>query len=442
MIISTLELVSLLFLTKNWNIKLDTLLNKHLMNSPIYKILHIKTGLLLLCTLLSLNSTAQIESTLCGADYQIDSTETKDLRLSVENMNFFKDNEFAGSVMKGYSLPGLWVIPQLTYQPLDNIKLEAGMYALMYHGAYKYPNYAYQDIAKWKGNQYQKGAHLLPIFRAQLALHNTNIIIGHLYGGETHQLILPMYNPELNLTADPGNGVQVLFDTRLLHLDAWLNWESFIFDNSTHQESFIVGLSSRIKFNRPEAKCHFYMPIQGLAQHRGGEQDTARSVQTLMNGAIGAGMRWNINRPAVKWVNFEADLLGYYEQAGDIWPFAGGSAQMLSAEIMFAHNLHLCANYFHSNQFISMLGSPYFGSVSTKNLGAKYCGHPQTLHIAFDYSRTFGKFYAFGAKAEAYYVKPGDMTEADGPITPTNGNFNSSFGVYFRINPSFLLKKF
>ena len=398
--------------------------------------------LLLMSCCFSLTGTAQIEKNLCKKDYQIDSTETKDLRLSIENMNFFKDNEFAGTVMKGYSLPGLWVAPQLTYQPLENLKLEAGLYAIMYHGAYKYPNYAYQDIAKWKGNQYQKGAHLLPLFRAQLALKHLNIVIGRLYGMENHELILPLFNPELNLTADPENGVQVLLDTKKFHADVWLNWESFIFDNSTHQEAFIVGLSSRLKFNDPSSRFHFYMPFQGLAQHRGGEQDTACSVQTLMNGAIGAGMRWNLDHPAVKWINFEADLLGYYEQAGEIWPYSGGSAQLLSAEVLFAHNLHLRADYFHSNQFISMMGSPYFGSVSTKNIGARYDGHPQTFHLGFDYSRTFGKYYAFGAKAEAFFVRPGKMTTAEGEIVPTSSNINSSFGVYIRINPSFLLKKF
>ena len=391
---------------------------------------------------LAMSSFAQIESRLFQDDYQIDSTETKDLRIKIDNANFFKDNEFAGDVMKGYSLPGLWVAPQITYQPLDNIHLEAGMYALMYHGAYRYPNYAYRDIASWKGSHYQKGAHILPLFRAQLGLRHTNIVIGHLYGGENHQLALPLYNPELNLTADPENGLQVLFDHRRLHLDAWINWESFIFDGSSHQEAFVVGLSSRFKFNDPQSRLHFYLPLQGLAQHRGGEQDTACSVQTLMNGAVGAGMRWNLNNRMVKWLNFEADLLGYFEQAGDIWPFKGGSAQVVSAEALFAHGLHVRADYFHSSRFISMLGSPYFGSVSTKHEGGKFEGHPQTLHLALDYSRTFGKYYSFGAKVETYYVMPGDLTMAEGEIKAGSSSFNTSFGVYFRISPSFLLKKF
>ena len=387
-------------------------------------------------------SQAQIESLLGQTDYQLDSCETKKLNMEVASISFFKDNEFAGDIMKGYSLPGLWIAPQLTYQPLKNIRLEAGAHALIYHGTYKYPNYAYRDIAKWKGSEYQRGAHLLPLFRGQIALRNTNIIVGHLYGGQNHQLILPLYNPELNLTADPENGLQVLFDRKRFHFDAWINWESFIFENSTHQEAFIAGFSSRVHFTDPESKVNVYMPIQGIAQHRGGEQDTAFSVQTLMNGAIGLGVRWNLQNRIVKWMNFEADLMGYYQQAGNLWPFGGGSAQLFSAEAMFAYGLHLRADYFHSNQFISMLGSPYFGSVSTKNPGARFCGHPQTLHLALDYSRAFGKHYAIGAKVEAYYTNPGAMTTAEGVTTPGRTGINTSFGFYFRIQPSFLLKKF
>ena len=394
------------------------------------------------CALFASTGFAQIEPTLARYDYRIDSTETRQLRLDINSLSFFKDNEFEGNVMKGYTLPGLWVAPKVTYQPLSNLRFEAGVNLLMYHGAYRYPNYAYQDIEKWKGEQYQHGAHVLPIFRGQLQLKNVNLVLGHLYGGETHQLPIALYNPELNLTADPEMGFQILLDHRRFHFDAWIDWESFIFDESTHQESFIVGLSTRYRFNDPESKYHFYAQLQGLAQHRGGEQDTACSVQTLMNGGIGAGMRWNTRNKVLQWLNFEANLLGYYQQAGTLWPYNGGSAQMLSAEALFKYNLHLRADYLRSNRFISLLGSPFFGSVSTKEEGARFSDHPQTLHLALDYSLPLGKRYAFGAKVETYYCMPGDMTLADGSVAASSNSFNTSFGVYLRINPNFLLKSF
>lgn len=66
--------------------------------------------------------------------------------------------------MKGYSLPGFWIQPKAVFYPLGNIKLELGVHMLRYWGAKKYPSLAYQDIAEWKGDQYQHGFHVLPFF--------------------------------------------------------------------------------------------------------------------------------------------------------------------------------------------------------------------------------------------------------------------------------------
>ena len=79
---------------------------------------------------------------------------------------------------------------------------------------------AYQDIAYWKGDQYQKGVHVLPYFRAQMALSDhVNIVLGNIYGASNHNLIEPLYNPELNLTCDPEAGLQLLYDSKAFDLD-------------------------------------------------------------------------------------------------------------------------------------------------------------------------------------------------------------------------------
>ena len=86
---------------------------------------------------------------------------------------------------------------------------------------------------------------------------HVNIVLGDIYGGANHNLIEPLYNPELNLTADPEAGLQLLYDSRRFDLDVWVNWESFIFREDTHQEAFTVGLSGRYKLNDPDARFHF-----------------------------------------------------------------------------------------------------------------------------------------------------------------------------------------
>ena len=153
----------------------------------------------------------QISERVYRTEYHIDTTKARQLSVELDNLSFFKDNEFQGPYVKGYSLPGLWVQPKLVYYPLKNIKVELGGHFLLYHGANKYPSMAYLDIADWKGNQYQKGSHILPYFRAQVALSERfNIVFGNLYGAANHRLIEPLYNPELNLTCAPETGLQLL----------------------------------------------------------------------------------------------------------------------------------------------------------------------------------------------------------------------------------------
>lgn len=407
---------------------------------------------------------AQLAERVYATDHHIPAGRKGELRVEIDNINFFKDNEYAGSTMAGYSLPGLWLQPRLAYYPLDNIKLEAGVHLLKYWGATKYPNMAYRDIADWQGRQYQHGVHILPFFRAQVALtEHLDIVLGNLYGGANHQLIDPLYTPELNLTADPEAGLQLLYQSRRFDLDAWVNWQSFIFRDDVHQEAFTVGLSSRLKLGRADAPVRFYIPLQGLIQHRGGEIDTifSSSVQTLMNGAIGVGATWHPGRRWLREAGAEIDALGYYQQAGHLWPYGSGTAFYAKAWADVS-DFRIKAGYFAGDKFISMYGLPFYGAVSTKEPGLVF-RHPRTGYLGLEYAYRFSPGYAIGAEVEIYYRFAGDGLrplaadpslaaagrggegEAAAPaeeVVRLKGATSFSAGVYLRICPSFLIKRF
>lgn len=404
----------------------------------------IRICLLFYCLLMTQVVVAQISERVFKSDHNIDPEKKGQLSVELDNISFFKDNEYTGTIMKGYSLPGLWIQPKMVFYPLSNIKLEAGAHLLRYWGATKYPSLAYQDIAKWKGNQFQHGFHAVPFFRAQMALSDhVNIVLGDIYGGANHDLIEPLYNPELNLTADPEAGLQLLFDSRRFDLDAWVNWESFIFNGDTHQEAFTVGLSSRYKMNDPESRFHFYMPLQALVQHRGGEIDTiySNSVQTLMNGAIGAGAVWNTGNPIFRNVNLEFDVAGYYQQAGIIWPHNKGTGFYVRASADI-YDFRVKTSYWNSHKFISMFGSPFYGAVSTAREGVTYDGQ-SLVYLGFEYSRSFGKGFSMGVDVDIFQHLPVNMYEPGKEGTSISGRATSfSAGVYLRVNPSFLIKSF
>lgn len=196
----------------------------------------------------SVMASAQNDSILFEDNTRIDTTARGELRLNIDGMGFFRDNEYKGSLRKGYTLPGFWLQPTVSYQPLSRLRLEAGAYMLHYWGANKYPCMNLHDIGTWMGEQTQKGFHILPVFNAHLhAAKNVELVLGTIYGRANHHLAEPLYNPEAALSSDPEAGLQVLWRPSFMDLDAWVNWESFIFDEDNHQEAFTVGLSASLK---------------------------------------------------------------------------------------------------------------------------------------------------------------------------------------------------
>lgn len=429
--------------------------------------LHIRKILFLLATALPFAATAQttFDHRFGSEDYRQDTTRVKTLGLKVGALAFFKDNEYDGNVVKGYSLPGFRLQPRLTYRPIREITLELGAHATVYEGANKYPSYVFHDIAQWKGSQYQHGAHALPFFRATAHLQRpgkglTTLVVGDIYGGATHRLPLPLYNPELLLTDDPEAGAQVIADRKHWHSDVWINWQSYIFEEATHQEAFTVGWAQQVSLLRRSVErkgTHtLLLPVNLLIQHRGGEQDaTDMGVQTIANAS--AGLRWEYaarRNNGITAAHAEVSALTALQQSGDLWPFDSGIGLWGNASLTLNHDLVLTAGIFHAADFCSLYGSPYFGTLSLKHPGARF-ERMTTGYLSAEYSKAFANdAYIIGAKANVYLNACGALHYPSAEIQDENASATAektdaarfrqpfSFGVYFRVNPEFVLKRF
>jgi len=350
---------------------------------------------------------------------------------SVEAIAFFRDNEYDSNITKGYSLPGMWVQPKLMYDPLRQIHLELGAHALIFDGANKYPCYAYHDIARWKGNQYQRGIHVLPFFRAEARFQHLRIVLGDIYGAERHRLIRPMFNPEQTLSADPEMGFQLLLDRPRIHLDTWLNWQSIIFEEDSHQEAFTVGTNAIVLWTSPERRLRLSTPVQLLIQHRGGEQDTtSMGVQTLSNASIGLRLQAPTQRRAISGIFAEANVLGSFQQSGSLWPFDTGFAAHAAVGLTLWRSLSFRADYVEApRHFANLYGSPFFSTLSTKHPGLQFQGM-HTLAFNTAYAYTFSHAYRLGAEVETISAN-----------TKGKSNFCFSLCLFLRVNPSFLIKR-
>ena len=403
---------------------------------------------IVLLTLIATTSSAQvgtsIDSLLFQDDHRIDTAECGELRLNFNALAFFRDNEYKGYLTKGYTLPGYRLQPTISYQPLKNLRMEVGLSMLHYWGANKYPNINYSDIEIWKGEQTQSGFHMLPFFNIQLAVKpNFNLILGNIYGGANHGLIQPLYNQEMNLSADPEMGVQMLWQTKPMDFDMWVNWESFIFNKDTHQESFTFGLATRFKANRPNHHTHVYFPLQVVMQHRGGEINPDaenRQVKTWMNAAAGVGLTINDVSPLVSSVNIEADLALYRQMTGNLLPYGDGRGLFVKAE---ANIWRFCVRgiYWDSKKFISIFGNPLYGSIGLHDADFRIEKN-RTVCAQMSYGQELGKGFSWGAQLDFFNtLSTNDFSV--GETTYHNPNRVSiAAGVYLRVKPSFLLKKF
>ncbi len=381
-------------------------------------------------SLLSLAVTfAVVQPAMAATERKLaDADSTGGLRIAVDALAFFRDNEYSSAMTDGYSLPGAWVRPKLEYDPNKNIHLELGAHGLFFDGANKYPNYAYHDIGKWKGNQYQDGVHILPWLRAEAKMKGVSVVLGDIYGDVNHGIITPLYNKEQLMSADPEMGAQILVNHKGFDMDVWVNWQSYQFKEDTHQEAFIVGITGRQRLN-----SHLNIALNILAQHRGGEQDLPElnlGVQTICNGSL--GVNWTSGeKPLGNVINSygaSANILGCYQQAGKLWPFDSGMAYHAEGNMQLLNCLSLALGYFHApSDFVTLLGSPFFSTVSIRDDKKRFDGR-QTGYLNIDYHRTFAGRYTLGALLETYKVHSKGLDES-----------SFAFGLYLRVNPSWKL---
>lgn len=415
-------------------------------------------------------STTHHGDTITGHRSSDEEWDESALYLVVDNLSFLKDNEWDGDVVKGYTLPGLWIQPRAVYNPLENIHLEGGLHAIFYAGTIKYPTLMYQDLPMWKGDQYQSGTHILPFFRADIGLgeklreplssdltlnrvnqYPFHVVLGNIYGGAAHNLPDPLYSQELNLTADPEMGGQLIIDIPRLHFDTWINWQSFIYRGDFHKEAFCFGATADYTLRkpaRPFCGIQYDLLFSALSQHVGGELDTLNGVSTHFNGSLGLQLKRKYRSKYVSQWSSALHLLGYSQNSSNKWPTEKfGWALYAEGRMLLNNGLGFKLAYMHNRTFQPLLGYNYYGTLglgdynnNPKQESIIRYRNPNLITAQVDWTKEFSKHYAFGLRAEAFahFATPDNPL----PTTPTHHNtFNISIGAYFRATPYFLLYK-
>ena len=377
-------------------------------------------------------------------DSSLDSTRHNQLRFSLPTLSFFQNNEFDRNYIKGYTLPGFWLAPRFSYYAATSVKLEAGAYLLGYWGANRYPVAAYKDIPEWKAAKYGSGFHALPFFRAHWApFSNFDVVIGNLYGKANHNLAEPLYFSELNMSADPESGAQLLFRSHVFEGDLWMNWESFIFKGSPSQEMFTAGISSKFNLLKEGSLFELSVPVQLLANHRGGEINDKEAtvdgtVKTLMN--AGSGLRFTYKPKGLLLRQIRVETLGllFYQQAGEVYPFDAGWGVFPSLSVDF-WDVRARVSYWKGEDFVSINGIPFYNSVGHNG---EILDAARNVAASLQYCKEITPLISIGVDVSLYCMPSASGVDVNNAPVTFDPSLSYSYGVSLRVNPDFLLHTF
>ncbi len=352
------------------------------------------------------------------------------LSLNLLGEGFFKNNEYSGEITKDYTLPGYRCLAFLDYNAptLRAVNLKLGVENMYYWGASKYPqSLAYRDLPYWssEGEDYRK-FRLRPYFQASIVLDKWAVILGALEGGAKHELIAPLYNPELNLSSDSETGAQIKYKDRRTQADLWIDWQSFIFNNDKHQEAFFFGLNLKRSFAERQ-KSHWEISLQSIMAHRGGKTNVvADTVHTWANLALGISFNQEIsilNKQAI----LQSALYGLsYMQRGGHYPINNGWGVFLENKLE-QKRLATSLNLWYGRNFISTLGSPFAQAINPSNKLLDNKGQSYYIQGKVSYALIQKPSYSFGLSSSVWF----------NPLL--HDQISSTFELYLSISPQFKL---
>ena len=133
----------------------------------------------------------------------------------------------------------------------------------------------------------------------------------------------------------------------------------------------------------------------------------------------------------------EAMRAYYGQQAGKELPVDNGYGILADMKARI-WQLDVRLSYWYNHDFISIDGDPHFSAIGTAD-SEKIFKNSHLLKADIGYSYAFSPEYILGVSAGAIYM-PGCNALEKGLNTKVAPAVSFSAGIYFRMNPDFLLK--
>jgi hypothetical protein len=333
--------------------------------------------------LFSFTLRAQMQSFAPASNF-FSPTDSQKVYLSMRGTSFFKNNEYFNPIEEGYTLIGFYLEPSAVLQLTRDFRLEAGA-----------------GILKFSG---RKGFYQTePLFRVQYQPVNWfQMLIGTLHGGSNHGLVEPLYRWELNFTNPMENGLQFLFNTKIVNADVWLDWQKFILHNDPFQEELSVGISSEWFLDDKTSDFTVSLPLQTVFQHHGGQIISVNlPLETLANWATGIKVHKTIKQNFLHFWEAEVYYLGFTDLSPQkLQQFRNGYGIYPKTKIGFG-NFSAEIGYFHGTRFMAPMGERLFHSATIPMSNIIYT-HKNIGTGKFWYNKKVNSGITLGAYFESY----------------------------------------
>lgn len=327
--------------------------------------------------------------------------------LAVDNLNFFKNNEYKSDYVDGYTLTGTWIRPKLIFYPDRKFRFEIGGQVLAYNGREE------NKLFPWFAAVYKPFKHVA--FR-----------MGNLNQDQNHGLAEPIFDCEHFFNERPESGIQAKIEQKRWNADLWIDWQKMIFKGDPFQERFTFGTAAKLTVLRNKDK-KLFVPISFNGMHQGGEiDDSPNPVKTHIVISEGIRYEYNTGGSLVKSGRMEFSFLqSTYPLHETALPGKSGTAFFIQTTMNTDYGT-FGSGYWQGNRFFTPLGMPLFQNGAIDQNKATDINRLIVLSYRFDH-KIFGQS-KFGFISDMFY-------------NPATQRLSNSAALYLMVNFEVLFKK-
>jgi hypothetical protein len=313
--------------------------------------------------------------------YKYDSI--RNFYVAVDNVNFFKNNEYKSEFATGYTLTGAWLRPKIVYYPDKKLRMELGGNVLKYNGRDEY-----YHLSPWFNVHYQPTEKI-------------SFILGNLNSDQNHNLPEFLADPEKFLTSKPEAGFQARYNSQRFTADLWIDWQQFIVNGDPFKERFAFGAVANWKiFEKDLSNLSFPLAFYGM--HQGGEIDNAPGLaKSFITVTPGLSFNKKVSSKMLKsWsLNSNYSISTYpnddsFFNASKGWGFyASGAIESRLGGFTLA--------YWRGHQYYTPQGASLYQNLSTS--GTRMITENKLLNLKYHYCHEIFTDTFFGFVFDYYY---------------------------------------